>query len=92
MTLEEIRGRIDEIDRQILEKLNQRMSLSLETKKFKTKTKDAHREAQIFDQIKQETEKLGYLRVKFTIKIFKNIIQESRRLQKKVLKKPEEES
>lgn len=86
MTLEEIRARIDAVDRDILAKLNHRIYLSLETGKFKTETKDVDRETQLLNQIKQETEKYMYLRGKFTAKIFKTVMQESRRLQKSTSK------
>jgi len=82
MKLEDIRKQINHIDRQILERLNQRMSLSLQTRKYKTKTRDSKRETQVLDQINKETKHLDLVRKKFAKKIFKTIIQESRRIQK----------
>jgi len=82
MTLEEIRIKINKIDTQILEKLNQRMYLSLQTRKFKTKIKDSNRESQVLDQIKHKAKGFDFVRKKFAEKIFKKIIHESRRIQK----------
>lgn len=86
MTLEEIRSRIDAVDREILDKLNQRMSLSLETRQFKSKTRDPDRETQLLDRIKQETAKYNHLRDTFTEQLFMTIMQESRRLQEIISK------
>jgi len=81
MTLEKIRTQINKIDRQILEKLNQRMHLSLQTRKFKSKIRDLKRETQVLDQIKQKAEDYDLIEKKFAERIFKKIIQESRKIQ-----------
>ncbi len=82
MNLEDIRRQINIIDKQILEKLNQRFSLSIQAKKFKSKIKDLERETQVMGQIKKETKGFDCMREKFAKKIFKKIIHESRRIQK----------
>jgi len=81
MTLEEIRTQINKIDKQILEKLNRRMILSLQARKFKSRIKDPKRETQILNQIKKETKDYHFVRKKFAQKIFKKIIQESCKIQ-----------
>lgn len=88
MTLEEIRKQINKIDRQILEKLNQRMYLSLQARRFKSRIKDSKRETQVLEQIRQETKDYHLVGKKFAKKIFKKIIQESCKIQK--MKREEE--
>jgi chorismate mutase len=82
MKLDDIRKQISHIDRQILERLNQRMSLSLQVKKLKSKIKDPKREIQVLNQINKETNGFDLVRRKFAKKIFKKIIRESRKIQK----------
>lgn len=53
--IEELRGQIDEIDRNLVEKLNERANLALEIRKLKNQTNlplyDPEREEEIFKKI-----------------------------------------
>lgn len=84
MNLEKIRYRIDRIDYEILKHLNERMELTFRTKKFKPGIKDEEREALIFSQVKKFSELHNLIRSDFVEKLFKEIIRESRSLQKEI--------
>jgi prephenate dehydratase/chorismate mutase len=81
MTLEEIRKKLDKIDFQLLKLLNSRMELGLKTKKFKKETEDISREEELLLKIKSKSGIL--ISPKFSEKIFKEIIRESKKLQNK---------
>lgn len=82
MNLEKIRHRIDRIDYEILKYLGERMELTFRTKKFKSVIKDSEREAQIFSQVKRFSEMHNLIHPEFAEKLFKEIIRESRSLQR----------
>jgi len=80
MKLEEIRNRIDKIDRELLVILQERMGLALRTKKFKQTVSDPEREQNVLDQI--ERMNLDLIEGSFSRQLLQTIITESKRLQK----------
>ena len=82
MALKRIRQKIDKVDREILRLLDIRMKLALEARSFKTRIKDPDREKKIIDELKKRAAAYPLLRVDFVLEIFKDILRESRRLQK----------
>ncbi len=81
MILDKIRKKIDNIDSEILNKLNERLELALQAKKFKKETQDRKREIQVLRKVKKHTQKHNLLNPGFIEKIFTEIINESRKLQ-----------
>ena len=82
MNLQEIRERIDELDREILGLLDQRMELALGSGKLKAAVHDEGREAQILDHVGRWAE--GHhrlLRPDFVRALYVEIMRESRRIQ-----------
>ena len=82
MALKRIRQKIDKVDREILRLLDIRMNLALEARSFKNRIKDPDREKKIIDELKKRAAAYPLLRVDFVLEIFKDILRESRRLQK----------
>lgn len=80
MNLKTIREQIDRKDSQIITLLNDRMELALLSKKFKTSIEDNGREKEIIDGIMSKTR--GLIDPEFCATLFKEIITESKRLQK----------
>lgn len=81
MRLDKIREKIDNIDSEILNKLNERLELALQAKKFKKETLDTKREIQVLRNVKKLTRRHNLLNSGFIEKIFTEIINESRKLQ-----------
>lgn len=81
MSLKKLRERIDHIDQEILSKLNRRMELTLQTKKFKSKTYDRNREIQVLGKVREHAQRLSLISSEFAEKIFTETIRECRRLQ-----------
>ena len=81
MSLKKLREKIDHIDQEILNKLNRRVELTLQTKKFKDKIYDRNREIQVLGKVRENAQKLNLISSEFTEKIFTEIIRECRRLQ-----------
>jgi prephenate dehydratase/chorismate mutase len=79
MKLDEIRSKIDKIDRELLVLLQERMGLALRSKKFKSQTEDPAREAELLSRA--ERLNLDLVESTFTRQILETIIQESKRLQ-----------
>ncbi|MDJ0913238.1 MAG: prephenate dehydratase [Desulfobacterales bacterium] len=79
MKLEEIRRKIDKIDRELLVLLQERMGLALRTKKFKGSVSDPQREAELL--ARAERMNLDLVERSFTRQLLKTIIEESKRLQ-----------
>ena len=79
MFLEDVRKKINRIDYEIINLLNERMELALRTKKQKKKVKDGKREKAVFDNIERYSHRL--IQDDFSKKIFTEIISESKRLQ-----------
>jgi len=81
MSLLKIRKKIDDIDRDILKKMNKRMELALETRRFKRQISVCNRESQVIEKIKKHAMNLPLIESDFAEKIFYEFIKESRRLQ-----------
>lgn len=81
MSLSKIREKIDLIDREILEKMNERMELALQTKKFKTQVSDGLRETQILEKIRKYSMRHSLVESDFAVRVFSEFIKESNRLQ-----------
>jgi len=80
MKLEEIRSRIDKIDRELLVILQERMGLALRSNKFKQTISDPEREKSMLAQI--ERMNLDLIEGSFSRQLLQTIITESKRLQK----------
>ncbi len=81
MKLNFLRDNIDIIDQKIIKLLNDRMEQAVMTAKLKEKVEDEGREQLVFDKIKKSS--TGLLDSDFTEKLYKLIIEESKRLQDK---------
>ena len=81
MRLYKIREKIDNIDSEILNKLNERLELALQAKKFKKETIDRKREIQVLRKVNKHAQRHNLLNSGFIEKIFNEIIDESRKLQ-----------
>jgi chorismate mutase len=81
MRLDKIREKIDTIDSEILNKLDERLELALQAKKYKKETLDRKREIQVLRNVKKLTQRHNLLNSGFIEKIFTEIINESRKLQ-----------
>ncbi|MEI8345947.1 MAG: bifunctional chorismate mutase/prephenate dehydratase [Pseudomonadota bacterium] len=81
MSLEETRKGIDAIDSKILNLINQRMELALQTARYKDKIEDKDREKQVLDRAKLNLGRL--ISSEFGEKIFTEIMQESKNIQEK---------
>ncbi|MFZ0134731.1 MAG: prephenate dehydratase [Desulfobacterales bacterium] len=79
MKLEEIRRKIDKIDRELLVLLQERMGLALRSNKFKKSVSDPQREADVLTRA--ERLNLDLVERSFTRQLLKTIIEESKRLQ-----------
>ncbi len=80
MKLNLLRENIDRIDQKILKLLNDRMEQAVMSRKFKENVEDTSREKKVLDRIKETS--TGLLDPAFTEKIYKLIIEESKKLQK----------
>ncbi len=80
MGLKGIRNKIDSIDSKILKLLNARMEQAIIARKYKEKVKDNDREKEILERI--ESDKGQLISPDFCKKLFKEIMNESRALQK----------
>jgi len=79
MKLEEIRQKMDKIDRELLVLLQERMGLALRTKRFKEALSDPVREKDMFARVDRLN--LDLVERSFTRQLLKTIIEESKRLQ-----------
>ena len=80
MKLDEIRQKIDKIDRELLVLLQERMGLALRSKKFKQQIADTKREQDVIDKAKRMN--LDLVQHSFTRQLLRTIIEESKRLQR----------
>jgi len=80
--LEELRGRIDDIDRDILKSLQERLELSLQTRRMKTCVRDKDREKALLDRLKTWCVARPLLQPVFVSRMFRAVIRESLALQK----------
>lgn len=81
MGLKNIRDKIDAIDSKILKLLNTRMEQAIIARKYKNKVEDSGREQEILDRIESDTGEL--ISPAFCKKLFSEIMNESKELQKK---------
>lgn len=79
MKLEEIRTKIDKIDRELLVLLQERMGLALRSQKFKKQVTDPDREKELLERVDRLN--LDLVEQSFTHRLLETIIQESKRLQ-----------
>lgn len=79
MKLDEIRNKINKIDRELLVLLQERMGLGLQTKKFKETTTDAGREEEVM--ARADRMNLDLVERSFSRQLLKTIIEEAKRLQ-----------
>ena len=79
MKLEDIRQKIDKIDRELLVLLQERMGLALRSRKFKKSVSDPSREEEVLSRI--ERLNLDLIERSFTRRLIRTIIEESKRLQ-----------
>jgi prephenate dehydratase/chorismate mutase len=79
MKLDEIRRKIDKIDRELLVLLQERMGLALRSKKFKSVVTDPKREEDVL--ARAERMNLALVERSFARQLLGTIIQESRRIQ-----------
>jgi len=79
MKLDEIRSKIDKIDRELLVLLQERMGLALRSRKFKAAVSDPAREEALLSRA--ERLNLDLVERSFTRQLLETIIQESKRLQ-----------
>ncbi len=80
MKLDDIRRKIDKIDRELLVLLQERMGLAIQAKKFKTNVTDSKREKVVL--ARAERMNLALVEQSFARQLLGTIIQESKRLQK----------
>ncbi len=80
MTLDDIRRKIDKIDRELLVLLQERMGLAIQAKKFKTAVTDPKREEVVL--ARAERMNLALVEDSFARQLLRTIIAESKRLQK----------
>lgn len=79
MELEEIRKKIDTIDNRIMKLLNERMENALRLKKLKSAISDPEREKKVLQNVEKQAGRI--VSKKFSEKIFKEVIEESKSLQ-----------
>ena len=81
MNLEELRGKLDLIDSEVIKLLNMRMELALRTRKLKEGVLDSGREKEILERVRKSS--VGLVRPEFSEKLFAEVISESKRIQEK---------
>jgi len=81
MDINLIRENIDKIDQQILKLLNDRMQQAVAVRKFKEKTEDKGREQQVLKKVAAIASSHSLLDPAFVEKLYKAIIEESKRIQ-----------
>ncbi len=85
MSLKTIRKKIDGIDIELLNLLNDRLELALRTRKLKPAVRDTERENEVMARLKARTAGSSILSDEFVEKLIGGIIEESRRVQEKPL-------
>ncbi len=83
MDLKETRKKIDAVDREIVSLLRSRLELSLQAGKLKEKIEDASREEEVISHVRKHSKFL--LSPDFSEKIFRQVMDESKALQKRDL-------
>lgn len=79
MKVNQLRENIDRIDQQILKLLNDRMEQAVMVRKFKANTEDPEREKHVMKKISDNS--TGLLESSFTEKLYRLIIEESKKVQ-----------
>ena len=79
MDLTDVRDKINRIDYEIVKLLNERLELSVRTKRLKRRVVDRDREGEVMQNISRFSH--GLVEKEFTKKLFLQVIAESRRLQ-----------
>ncbi len=79
MDLTKIRQQIDIIDAELVHLITRRMEYAIRTKRFKSEVEDSSREVQVLNRINNISNAL--VKSDFSQRLFKNILEESRRLQ-----------
>ena len=79
MKLKLLRDNIDRIDQQILTLLNDRMEQAVMVRKFKSATEDHEREKSVLKKIEESSH--GLVKPELSEKLFKLVIEESKKLQ-----------
>jgi prephenate dehydratase/chorismate mutase len=79
MKLDDVRQKIDKVDRELLVLLHERMGLALQAKKLKAEVVDSEREAAVFERAGRLN--LDLVDASFARQLLRTIIEESRRLQ-----------
>ncbi len=77
--LAKIRKRIDILDQEIVKMLNERMEAAVRARKLKSSVDDPAREKQVLENVKRHSHNL--MRPEFSEVLFKEIIDESKRVQ-----------
>ncbi len=85
MSLDKLRKKIDRIDDQLLNLLNDRLELALRTRKLKPAVRDLERERGIISRLEARAAGSSILAGEFVAGLFGGIIEESRRVQEKPL-------
>lgn len=85
MNLEALRARIDEIDRQLLTLLDERMRCATDAAKFKGSIRDEARERQILQTVAAMS--LANLDPQFRTRLYEMIFAEGVRLQENIMKR-----
>jgi len=81
MKLEELRGKVDLIDAEVIKLLAARMELALRTRKLKDGVVDSTREKEIMERVRKAS--VGLVSPEFSEKLFREIITEAKKLQEK---------
>lgn len=84
MKVDKLRKKIDWTDLEIVKLLNERMELAIRTEKVKEKIEDSEREKIVINRVKSHS--VGLINPEFSEKMFREVIKESKKLQKKNLK------
>lgn len=79
--LNDVRRRIDEVDRDILKNLQERLEISLQTRRLKSQVRDQDREKRLLDRLKADCGTRQLLEPEFVLNIFERIITQSLSLQ-----------
>jgi prephenate dehydratase/chorismate mutase len=85
MSLDKLRKKIDGIDDELLNLLNERLELALRTRKLKPAVRDPERERDVVSRLQARAAGSSSLSGEFIEKLFGAIIEESRRVQEKPL-------
>jgi chorismate mutase len=95
LSIEELRGRIDVIDEQLVRLLNVRVACAVEVGRLKHEAGlpiyQPDREAQVLGRVRQSANELaGPLTAEAVVRIFERVIDEARRAERSASEKREE--